>query len=113
MTYAWRSSENSRSYERVGNTKRADELREAIKRLGARTRRLGVERAVESPPAGSGAQCLAVDPADPNTVYAGLREGTVQRTSDGGRSWVECALPQPEVFSLAVKRRRRCGLRGH
>ena len=29
----------------------------------------------------SGAQCLAVDPADPNTVYAGLREGGVRRTS--------------------------------
>ena len=32
---------------------------------------------------GSGAQCLAVDPADPDTVYAGLREGGVQRTRDG------------------------------
>ena len=51
---------------------------------------------------GSGAQCLAVDPADPDTVYAGLREGGVRRTSDGGRSWVDCALPEPGVFSLAV-----------
>src|SRR5881275_1989552 len=52
--------------------------------------------------AGSGAQCLAVDPHDANTVYAGLREGGVRRTSDGGRSWVDCALPEPGVFSLAV-----------
>jgi photosystem II stability/assembly factor-like uncharacterized protein len=50
----------------------------------------------------SGAQCLAVDPADPDTVYAGLREGGVRRTTDGGRSWVDCALPEPGVFSLAV-----------
>jgi photosystem II stability/assembly factor-like uncharacterized protein len=52
--------------------------------------------------AGSGAQCLAVDPADPDTAYAGLREGGVRRTRDGGRSWVDCELPEPAVFSLAV-----------
>ena len=57
---------------------------------------------VELSLSGSGAQCLAVDPADPDTIYAGLREGHVQRTSDAGRAWVECALPQPGVFSLAV-----------
>ena len=51
---------------------------------------------------GSGAQCLALDLADPDTVYAGLREGGVQRTNDGGRTWVDCALPGPGVFSLAV-----------
>lgn len=51
---------------------------------------------------GSGAQCLAVDPNDPNTVYAGLREDGVRRTRDGGHTWVDCALPAPGVFSLAV-----------
>jgi photosystem II stability/assembly factor-like uncharacterized protein len=51
---------------------------------------------------GSRAQCLAVDPADSDVVFAGLREGGVQRTSDGGRTWVDCALPAPGVFSLAV-----------
>src|SRR6266576_102424 len=50
----------------------------------------------------SGAQCLAVDPDYPNTVYAGLREGGVRRTVDAGRSWVDCALLEPGVFSLAV-----------
>jgi hypothetical protein len=50
----------------------------------------------------SGAQCLAVDPSDPDTVYAGLREGGVRRSADGGRSWADCGLPQPGVFSLAV-----------
>ena len=51
---------------------------------------------------GSGAQCLAVDPADRDTVYAGLRGGGVQRTRDGGRSWHDCGLPRSDVFSLAV-----------
>src|SRR6184192_3184654 len=50
----------------------------------------------------SGAQCLAVDPDDPNTVYAGLREVGVRRTVDAGRTWIDCALPEPGVFSLAV-----------
>jgi photosystem II stability/assembly factor-like uncharacterized protein len=51
---------------------------------------------------GSGAQCLAVDPTDPDTLYAGLREAGVRRTNDGGRSWVDCRLPEQSVFSLAV-----------
>src|SRR5438128_2241234 len=42
----------------------------------------------------SGAQCLAVDPDDPNTVYAGLREG--------GESWQDHRPgAQPDVHSLA------------
>ena len=51
---------------------------------------------------GSGAQCLAVDPAEPSIVYAGLREGGVHRSVDGGQSWIDCKLPEPGVFSLAV-----------
>ena len=50
----------------------------------------------------AGAGCLAVDPADPDTVFAGLREGGVRRSTDGGRSWVDCNLPEADVFSLAV-----------
>src|SRR5262249_42919116 len=34
--------------------------------------------AVELSLAGSGAQCLAIDPRDPDSVYAGLREGGVR-----------------------------------
>ena len=52
--------------------------------------------------AGSGAQCLAVDPRDPDTLYAGLRADGVRRSQDGGRSWVASELPVPSVFSLAV-----------
>jgi photosystem II stability/assembly factor-like uncharacterized protein len=51
---------------------------------------------------GSGAQCLAVDPSDPDIVYAGLRERGVRRTVDAGASWIDCTLPEPGVFSLAV-----------
>jgi photosystem II stability/assembly factor-like uncharacterized protein len=51
---------------------------------------------------GSGAQCLAVDPSDPDVVYAGLREGGVRRTVDGGRGWIDCELPEAGVFSVAV-----------
>jgi photosystem II stability/assembly factor-like uncharacterized protein len=51
---------------------------------------------------GSGAQCLAVDPQDADVVYAGLRERGLRRTSDGGRSWVDCELPAAAVFSVAV-----------
>ena len=52
--------------------------------------------------AGSGAQCLAVDPNDPDIVYAGLRERGVRRTVDAGASWIDCTVPEPGVFSLAV-----------
>ena len=60
------------------------------------------EWVVEGSLAGRGAQCVAVDPHDPDTVYAGLREQGVRRTQDGGGSWVDCALPEPGVFSVAV-----------
>jgi len=58
--------------------------------------------AVEPSLRGSGAQCLAADPADPDVVYAGLRNGGVRRSVDGGESWTACELPEPGVFSLAV-----------
>jgi photosystem II stability/assembly factor-like uncharacterized protein len=51
---------------------------------------------------GSGAQCLAVDPSDAATVYAGLRTGGVRRTSDAGETWVDCSPPEPGIFSLAA-----------
>src|SRR5215217_6470537 len=51
---------------------------------------------------GSGAHCLAVDPADGDTVYAGVREGSVWKTPDGGATWGDCALPDAGVFSIAV-----------
>ncbi len=68
----------------------------------ARLEEIGDAWTVELSLLGSGAQCLAVDPHDPETVYAGLREGGVRRTRDAGRNWVDCPLPEPAVFSLAV-----------
>ena len=50
----------------------------------------------------TGAQCLAADPSDPDTCFAGLREAGVRRTRDGGETWDDCGLPEPGVFSLAV-----------
>ena len=68
----------------------------------ARLDEFGETWTVEAALTGSGTQCLAVDPQDPDTVYAGLREGGVRRTHDAGTSWVDCELPDPDVFSLAV-----------
>jgi photosystem II stability/assembly factor-like uncharacterized protein len=50
----------------------------------------------------AGAQCLAVDPAAADVAYAGLRDGGVRRTRDGGRTWGDCALPERAVYALAV-----------
>jgi BNR/Asp-box repeat len=52
--------------------------------------------------AGSGAQCVAVDPADPDVVFAGLRDDGVRRSGDAGATWEDCGLPEPRVYSLAV-----------
>ncbi|HEX7073039.1 MAG TPA: hypothetical protein VF226_03280 [Hyphomicrobiaceae bacterium] len=49
-----------------------------------------------------GVQCLAVDPLNPAIVYAGTRGNGVWRSGDGGTNWRDLALPQPDVFSLAV-----------
>jgi hypothetical protein len=68
----------------------------------ARVEEAGDEWTAEVFLRGSGAQCLAVDPADGDTLYAGLRAGGVLRSGDGSRSWVDCALPEAGVFSLAV-----------
>ena len=57
---------------------------------------------VEVSLSGSGAQCVAADPFDADTAYAGLRDGGVRRSRDAGRTWHDCNLPQPAVFSLAV-----------
>src|SRR4249920_1035198 len=51
---------------------------------------------------GSGAQCLAIHPADPDTVYVGLAAGGVRKTTDGGRTWTNSGLAGEQVFSLAV-----------
>jgi photosystem II stability/assembly factor-like uncharacterized protein len=87
----------------MGNaTEREPRLYAATGDAIARLDQVDGEWVVELSLDGSGAQCLAVDPRDADTVYAGLREGGVRRTMDGGRRWTDCALPGQAVFSLAV-----------
>jgi BNR/Asp-box repeat len=50
----------------------------------------------------SGAQCLALDPADPDTVYVGHASGGVSKTTDGGATWSDSRLAEQQVFSVAV-----------
>ena len=52
--------------------------------------------------AGSGAQCVAVDPDDGRTLYVGCRGNGVWKSDDGGASWDDTHLPQSDVFSVAV-----------
>jgi photosystem II stability/assembly factor-like uncharacterized protein len=50
---------------------------------------------------------LAIDPADPSTVYAGVRGGGVFKSSDGGGTWtaINDGLPAGIVVNaLAVDR---------
>lgn len=49
-------------------------------------------------------RCLARDPHDVATFYVGSRGGGVWKTTDGGRTWQDQALPERDVFSLAVSR---------
>jgi len=52
--------------------------------------------------AGSGVQCLALDPRDAQVVYAGSAGEGVWKSSDGGVRWRNLSLPEGYVFSLAV-----------
>ena len=61
---------------------------DAFVRVGAHTRLQG-----------SGAQCLALDG---DTVYVGCRGGGLKRSADGGDSFEDVPLPEPDVFSVAV-----------
>ena len=51
---------------------------------------------------GVGVQCLAVDPADPETVYAGCAGHGIYKSTDGGVTWVALEFPEKDVFSVAV-----------
>jgi photosystem II stability/assembly factor-like uncharacterized protein len=46
-------------------------------------------------------KCLAIDPRSPSTMYAGVEQGALLLTADGGRSWRELdgySRPDDEVY---------------
>jgi photosystem II stability/assembly factor-like uncharacterized protein len=53
---------------------------------------------------GVGAQCVAVDPRDPNRVYVGTFDDSLYATHDGGATWEHDAgaLTERRVMSVAV-----------
>jgi photosystem II stability/assembly factor-like uncharacterized protein len=53
---------------------------------------------------GSGAQCLAVDPHDPQRVYVGTFDDGIYRSRDGGESWEHVGgdIPHKRVLSIAI-----------
>jgi photosystem II stability/assembly factor-like uncharacterized protein len=71
---------------------------DSVARLDERPGGWDVEPSLED----SGAQCLALDPADPETVYVGLSGGGVRKTTDGCRTWDESGLAEEQIFSVAV-----------
>jgi photosystem II stability/assembly factor-like uncharacterized protein len=52
---------------------------------------------------GCGARCLAVDPADPDTLYVGTTDEGVFRSEDGGEGWESISgIEHPRVTAVAV-----------
>lgn len=53
---------------------------------------------------GSGAQCVAADPHDPDRAFAGTFDAGLYRTRDGGRSWEQAneGIPHPRVLAVTV-----------
>jgi hypothetical protein len=49
-----------------------------------------------------GAQCIAVDPRDPERIFVGSRGRGVSRSADGGASFQDAGLPEDDVYSIAV-----------
>lgn len=58
---------------------------------------------------GSGAVCVAVDPADPQRIYVGTFDDGVHVSDDGGASWREAGsgLEDRRILSLAVSSSHR------
>lgn len=54
-----------------------------------------------NPPSGR-ATSVAVDPADPNTIYLGTAAGGVWKTTDGGQTWVPATDSQASLAIGAV-----------
>jgi photosystem II stability/assembly factor-like uncharacterized protein len=59
-------------------------------------------------------QCVAVDPLNPDFVYAGTFNAGLWRSRDGGRSWQPASdgIRHPRVLSVVVSRCERAGPSG-
>lgn len=57
--------------------------------------------------AGSGARCIAADPADPRRVYVGTVDRGLYLSQDAGETWRQAGpgIGDPRVLSVAVRRR--------
>jgi photosystem II stability/assembly factor-like uncharacterized protein len=53
-------------------------------------------------PSGRGMQCLAADPRDPDTLYAGSHGEGVWKSTNRGDDWTRLEFAEPNVFSLAI-----------
>ncbi len=53
---------------------------------------------------GSGAQCVVVDPANPDRAFVGTFDAGIYRTRDGGQTWEHAShgLPHQRVLSIAI-----------
>ena len=53
---------------------------------------------------GAGVQCVAVDPHDPNRIFAGTFDRGVYQSDDGGAAWTEAnqTLPLRRVLSVTI-----------
>ena len=60
---------------------------------------------------GSGAQCVACDPHDPDRLYAGTFDDGVYRSLDAGETWdqVGSSIPHKRVLSVAISPSHREG----
>ena len=58
---------------------------------------------VETGLTGRGALCLAVDPEDPETLYAGTSDAGLFKSEDGGKSWDRLSgIEHPRVTAVGV-----------
>jgi photosystem II stability/assembly factor-like uncharacterized protein len=51
---------------------------------------------------GTGIQCVARDPRQPDILIGGARGGGLWRSTDAGESWKQVDFPEADVFSVSV-----------
>jgi photosystem II stability/assembly factor-like uncharacterized protein len=71
---------------------------DAVARITGEDGQMTIEPLIE----GIGARCVAVDPRDPQRVFAGSQGRGVWRSTDGGATFEDARLPAEDVMSVAV-----------